>query len=84
MADENAVLVHESLRGFFVEKNSDGQWFIGRPKGSAIWWDECDLCDLLNLGLSRDDLEGVVVDLVYRAGVATKLTHTGSGLAFPA
>lgn len=75
MADD--IVLPKELQGFYVKRELSGQWLFGRPKGSAIWWARCDLCDLLNLGLSCDDLEGVVVDHVYRAGVATKLTQTG-------
>lgn len=84
MAEQNEILVHESYRGFSVQKTSDGQWLLGRPKGSAIWWDKCELCDLLNLGLRSDDLEGVVVDHVYRARLTNILWEQAEGLAVPA
>jgi hypothetical protein len=61
--------------GFRVQKDAEGQWYFGRPKGSAIWWDKCELGDLLHLGLSGDDLKGVVVNAVYWARVAPELLH---------
>ena len=66
----------KELCGFRVQKDAEGQWYFGRPKGSAIWWDKCELGDLLNLGLRSHDLESVVVDHVYRAGITAELRDT--------
>lgn len=71
MAEQNEL--PKGLCGFYLQKDAEGQWYFGRPKGPAIWWEKCELGDLLNLGLSRDDLEGVVVDTVYRAHAAAIL-----------
>jgi hypothetical protein len=60
----------KELCGFRVQKDAEGQWYFGRPKGPAIWWEKCELGDLLHLGLRGDDLEGVVVNTVYRAHAA--------------
>lgn len=56
--------------GFYVQKDAEGQWYFGRPKGPAIWWEKCELGDLLNLGLVGHNLEGLVVNTVYRAHAA--------------
>lgn len=63
----------KELCGFYVQKDAEGQWYFGRPKGPAVWWEKCELSDLLYLGIAHDDLEGVVVDTVYRASSATIL-----------
>lgn len=70
--------------GIRIQKDADGQWYFGRPKGPAIWWEKCELGDLLNLGICGDDLEGVVVNHVYRAGVAAELRDTDNDLAVSA
>lgn len=59
--------------GLFVQKDAEGQWYLGRPKGPAVWWDKCELSDLLNLGFCGNNLERVVVNHVYRAVIAAEL-----------
>ena len=50
---------------FYVMKDDGGNWYIGRPKGDAIWWDKTVLGDLLNHGLTSKDLEGVCINTTY-------------------
>lgn len=82
MADQNDL--PKELCGFRVQKDAEGQWYFGRPKGPAIWWEKCELGDLLNLGLRRDDLEGVVVNHVYSARFASILLEPSECLAVSA
>ena len=63
----------KELCGFYVMKHAEGEWLFGRPSGPAIWWEKCELGDLLHLGLRCDDLECVVVNTVYRAHAAAIL-----------
>lgn len=74
VVEPGGVLAQE-LRGFYVERDSAGQWLFGRPKGDAIYWEKVELVDLLNFGIRLQDLEGVVVSHVYRASTATILLH---------
>lgn len=64
--DPNRIFPVEG-QGFYVFKCSDGQWLFGRPKQGVLFWEKTELCDLLNLGISVDNLEGLVVDQVYRS-----------------
>lgn len=64
------VVLPKEHQGFYVQKDPVGQWYFGRPKGPAIWWEKCELGDLLNLGLDAQDLEGIVAQVTYRASSA--------------
>lgn len=63
----NKTDLPKELCGFYVHKDAEAQWYFGRPKGPAIWWDIVELSDLLNMGFLANDLEGVVVNVTYRA-----------------
>lgn len=76
IAELGCVLAPE-LRGFYIERDSAGQWLFGRPKGDAIYWDKVELVDLLNFGIGLKDLESVVVNHVYRASAAAILLQSG-------
>ena len=75
-AVESGRMVAPELRGFYVERDSAGQWLFGRPKNGAIYWDKVELSDLLNFGIDLQDLEGVVVNHVYRASAAAILLQS--------
>lgn len=79
MATEHAI--PKVITGIRVQKDANGHWYFGRPKGPAIWWEKCELSDLLNLGLRSHDLEGVVVNHVYSARFASVLLESGECLA---
>lgn len=74
----------KELCGFRVYKDAEGQWFFGRPKGPAIYWEKCELGDLLNLGLRRHDLEVVVVNHIYSAQFTSVFLDAGDGSTLPA
>lgn len=69
------IVLPKELCGFYVCKLGGGEWCFGRPKGSAIYWEKCELSDLLYLGIAADDLEGLVVGRSYRAACAPILLH---------
>jgi hypothetical protein len=72
---ELGIVLAPELRGFYIERDSAGQWLFGRPKNGAIYWDKVELSDLLNFGICLQDLESVLVNHVYRASAVAILLH---------
>lgn len=52
--------------GFYLEKDSDGQWYFARPVNGALHFDKCSLQDLIDLGVKIDDVKRITANVMYR------------------
>lgn len=72
-ADDGEFLIHPSMTGFYVRRGTESDWYFGRPKGPAIFWEKVGLSDLLNLGIKPGDVEDIAPNVTYRARTANVL-----------
>jgi len=61
----------EKFKGFFIERNANGHWFIAIPAGELVGaWQRVERVDLVNMGISAVVLDAVRVDVPHRIQIS--------------